>query len=238
MEQLRRGTGKPPTPTELTRLYRANAKALWTKSPWQPLLTIWLSPDLEAAFAEDCRRAGLDPAEIAPVVANTLRWCWRRSVLDREDDPGWQRALAAARKRQARIGLAPEGYSYQPPPGAGPQDPRIKQVHRRATAYELAAQTSPVNRDRSSKAKARRRRSPERRAPAKFDAPAFLVQHWRTVFGPLFKRLRLGDADVDGPIGAQLAVAYHAVLAEQEQLDGASGPAIKHWVALLRELTP
>jgi hypothetical protein len=94
-----------------------------------------------------------------------------------------------------------------------------------------------VDRDRTSKAKARRRRSRERPVPSKFDAPEFIGEHWRAVFSPLFKRLRLGDADVDGPIGARLAVAYNAVLVEQEQLDGEYGPAARRWVQLLRELT-
>jgi hypothetical protein len=106
-------------------------------------------------------------------------------------------------------------------------------VTRRATAYELALQTGPI--DRITKAKARRRRSRERQAPAKFDPAVFLAQHWPTVFNPLFKQLRI---DADAPIGARLAVAYHAVLEEQERLDGASGPAAKRWVELLRELTP
>src|SRR3954447_25586890 len=64
----------------------------------------------------DCLRAGLEPAEIAPLILNTLRWCWRRSVLDRDDDPGRQRGLTEARKRQARIGPTPADYSYNPPP--------------------------------------------------------------------------------------------------------------------------
>jgi hypothetical protein len=148
------------------------------------------------------------------------------------------RALAAARKHQARIGPAPEDYAYASPSAEPPDDPRIKQVTRRATATELAAQTSPVDNDRTSKAKQRRRRARERQAPVKFDAPAFLAEHWASIFAPLFKQLRLDPADVDTPIGARLAVAYHAVLEEQERLDGASGPAAKRWVALLRQLQP
>jgi hypothetical protein len=88
MSELRTGKGKPATPAELARLHRANMKRIWERAPWWPGATIWLCPDLEAAFAEDCRRAGLDPAGTAPVILNTLRWCWRRSVLDRDDDPG------------------------------------------------------------------------------------------------------------------------------------------------------
>ncbi len=104
MEQLRKGTGKPQTPTESIRLFRADMKRLWDKSSWQPLLTIWCSPVLEAEFVEHCRRAGLDPTETAPVVLNNLRWCWRRSVLNHNDDPGWQRVLS--RRASARPGSA------------------------------------------------------------------------------------------------------------------------------------
>jgi hypothetical protein len=50
----------------------------------------------EATFIEDCRRAGLSPSRTALVCLDTLRWAWRRSVLNYHDDPGWQRALAAA----------------------------------------------------------------------------------------------------------------------------------------------
>jgi hypothetical protein len=236
--QLRKGTGKPPTPTELTRLYWANMKRIWDRAPWWPGQTIWFSSVLEADFIEDCRRAGLDPAVTAPVILNTLRWVWKRSVLDRNDDPGWQRALIAAKNRQARIGPAPEGYAYSPPPFTPPDDLRIKAVHRRATAFELASQTSPVGRDRTSKAKARRRRSRERLAPAKFDTAAFIGEHWSSTFAPVFKSLRLEPTEIDGPIGHQLALAWRAVLDEQARLGGQSyGPARKRWQALLRELS-
>lgn len=208
---------------------------MWQRAPWWPGSTIWLSPPLEAAFAEDCRRGSIAADTTAPVVLNTLRWVWKRALLDRRDAEGRQRGLVAARKHQTQIGSAPDGYAYQPPSDMPPDDPRIKQVRRRATAFELAAQTYG---DRSTKAKARRRRSCERQGPAKFDTAAFIAEHWQEVFAPLAKRFRLGDADIDGPIGARLAATYHAVLAEQEQLDGAVGPAFKRWQALLRELKP
>jgi hypothetical protein len=54
----------------------------------------------------------------------------------------------------------------------------------------------------------------------------------------MFQRLRLDNADVDRPIGTHLAVAYRDLVAEQERLDGAAGPAAKRWVQLLRELRP
>jgi hypothetical protein len=238
MEQLRRGTGKPPTPTELTRLYWANMRRIWGRAPWWPGQTIWLSPALEAVFTEDCRRGGINPAEIAPVVANNLRWDWRRSVLNWRDDAGWQRALASAKKHQARIGPMPEGYSYQPPPKTPPDDPKIKAVYRRATAYELAAQSSPIDRDRTSKAKARRRRSRERQPLAAFDTAAFIAEHWALMFADVFKSLRLEPDEIDGPIGHQLALAWHAVLDEQSKLgDQSYGPARKRWQALLRQLS-
>ena len=131
----------------------------------------------------------------------------------------------------------PEGYVYSPPSAEPPGDPKIKAIYRRATATELAPQTSPVDRDRTSKSKARRQRSRERQAPAKFDAAAFLAQHWQAVFGPLFKRLRLGDADIDGPIGARLASPITPSSPSKSGSMAASGPAAKRWVGLLRELS-
>ncbi len=210
-------------------------KRIWDRAPWWPGQTIWLAPHLEADFVEDCRRAGLDLEETAPVLTNTLRWRWRLSILDRRDDEGWRKAITAALKRQARIDPPLEGYIYQSPPATPPDDLRIKQVHRRATGYELAAQTGPV--DRSTKAKQRRQRSRERQAPAKFDASAFLAQHWPTVFGSLFKSLHLDPNEVDSPIGHRLALAWHAVITEQVRLGyDTYGPARKAWHALLREL--
>ena len=64
----------------------------------------------------------------------------------------------------------------------------------------------------------------QRKPPSPFDAAAFLAQHWRDVFGPLFKRLNL---DPDAPIGERVAISYHVLLQEQTQLDGAAGPAFK-----------
>ena len=82
LAQLRTGTGLPPTPAELAKLYRANAKNLWQRAPWFSTLTIWLAPKLEADFVEDCMRASLAPSRTAPVCLNTLRWGRRRSVLN------------------------------------------------------------------------------------------------------------------------------------------------------------
>ena len=235
-EQLRTGKGRPATAAESARLYRANVKRLWSRSPWQPLQTIWLALALESGCIEDYRRGCFNPAEIAPVVLNNLRWAWRRSVLDRGDHPGWERALIAARRRQLKIGPAPADYRYQPPSPTPPTDVRIKRVHRHATGSELAAQTSPVDRDRTSKAKQRRKlaraRSNERKPPRAFDAVAFLSRHWRDKLEPIFTRHRL---DPDSPIATRIAVAYNALL-EEQQRDAAAGPAFKRWVDLLHEL--
>jgi hypothetical protein len=237
LTELRTGKGKPPTPVELARLHRANMKRIWAHAPWWPGQTIWLSPAIEAAFVEDCRRAGLDFAATAPPVLNTLRWVWRRSVLDRADDQSWRCGLGAACKRQAKIGPAPEGYAYQPPLDTPPADVRIKQVHRRATAYELAAQTGPI--DRATKAKLRQQKAQERRpSRRKFDQVAFIAEHWPTL-APVFKSLQLQPDAVDLPIGGQLALAWHAVLDERARLGEATyGPARKRWQALLRSLKP
>jgi hypothetical protein len=235
MEQLRKGIGKPPTPTELIRLYRTNMKRIWDRSAWWPGQTLWFCPAIEADFVEGCRRAGLDPTQTAPLVANTLRWGWKRTQLDRRDDPGWQRALAAARKRQAKIGPPAEDYVYTPPEDTPPTDPRIKAVFQRLNAFQLAQTRPPV--DRTTKAKARKAHSHRFRAPVSFDWSAFLTAHWSATFGPLFAAHHLDPAEVDGELGRRLAVTWQNVLAEQVKLgDGACGAAYGHWMALLRQI--
>jgi hypothetical protein len=234
MEELRTGTGKPMTPFESTRLFRANVMNLWRRAPWFPLATIWFPRNLETDFTEHCRRAGLVPDQTAPVVLNTLRWCWRRSVLNYNDDPGWQRALAAARKRMAKIGPPPEGYSYTPPADTPPTDPRINTVTQRMDPYQAAQAGTPV--DRTTKAKARKAHGHRFRAPASFDWSAFLSEHWSETFGPLFRSHRLDPDEADGELGRRLAVAWRAVLDERERLDGAVGAANRNWHALLREI--
>ena len=53
MAELRTNTGRPMTPAESIRLYRADAKSLWQRAPWFPAMTIWLAPKLEVDL---CRR--------------------------------------------------------------------------------------------------------------------------------------------------------------------------------------
>lgn len=108
-------------------------------------------------------------------------------------------------------------------------------MHRRATAYELAAQTRPV--DRATKARQRQQKAQERRpSRRKFDQAAFIAEHW-PILGPVFRSLRLEPADVDAPVGRQLLLAWRDVLDEQVRLgDETYGPARKRWQAPLRQL--
>jgi hypothetical protein len=175
MAQLREGKGKPPTPAESARWFRADLKRLWARAPWWPGATIWLAPNLEAAFAHDCGRANLPLSRTAPAVTNTLRWCWRGSYLNHDDPEGWQRALAAARRRQAKIGEAPEDYAYEPPAPTPPADPRIKAVFRRANAFEPAG-TNPVI-DRTTRTKQRRQKLIAPKTPKGFDWQRFFARY-------------------------------------------------------------
>jgi hypothetical protein len=231
--QLRTGKGRKPSPRESAQLFRADTKALWTRSPWQPRATIWLAPKLERRFAHDLTLAGLSLADLAPVIANTLRWVWRRSRLNHDDHEGWQRALVHARKRQAKIGPPPEGYVHQPPGDTAPTDERIKAIYHQATAYE-AARTEPVT-DRTTKARLRRQRLNAPDEPA-FDWQAFLNEHWHDTFGPLWRSYRLPD-DPHGVTGKLLAIGWHDVLDERQRLgDGAVGYATRRWHSLLNQL--
>ena len=180
------------------------------------LTTIWLSPGSKRISPKPVPAPAFPSLHSRRLSSNNLRWSWRRSILDRDDDPGWRRALAAARKRQATIGPPPEGYAHDAPPATAPRDPRIKQVLRRAAAWE-PARSNPVI-DRATKAKIRRQRKARLKAPATFDWRGFLGEHWRETFGPLFKMRRLDEADADGEIGRRLALAWRAVLDERDQL--------------------
>jgi hypothetical protein len=235
LTELRAGKGRlRATPTELTKLYRANMKSLWRRAPWFPAMTIWLAPKLEATFTEDCQRAGLSPCRTAPVCLDTLRWAWRRSLLNYHDDPGWQRAVTAARRRQAKIGEPPEDYSYIPPSDAPPGNPCIRAVFRRLNAMELAKTRPPV--DRTTKTKARRQRFAPLRTPPGFDWQAFFQRHWLDVFRSIWRAHHLHDEDVDGELGRVLAATYKAKLDEQNTGNGSVGPATERWHQLLRQL--
>jgi hypothetical protein len=167
-------------------------------------------------------------------VLNTLRWAWRRSVLNHDDDPGWRRALAAAHKRQAKIGAPPDGYMHEPPPLTPPLDRRIKAVKRQATAFE-AARVNPVT-DRATRTKQRREKLAVPKTPQGFDWQQFFQRHWLDVFRPLWRTYRLDNQDVDGEVGRVLAIAYRDKLDEQDATGGVVGPASRRWDQLLRQL--
>jgi hypothetical protein len=144
--------------------------------------------------------------------------------LNHLDPEGWQRALAAAKQRQAKIGPPPDGYAYAPPIATPPTDPRIKAVTHRATAYE-PARVNPVV-DRATRTKQRRQKMTTPKTPANFDWSAFLTHHWQDVFRHLWRTYRLDDQDIDGELGRVLAIAY------RDKLDGQSA----RWDHVLRQL--
>lgn len=67
-------------------------KERWKKHPWHSGGTIDLGAD-EATFRETLREMGSDMDAIAPVVADWLRWRFRRTQIDRCDDRAWTRAV-------------------------------------------------------------------------------------------------------------------------------------------------
>jgi hypothetical protein len=215
-------------------LFRADIKAMWSRAPWRTGATIWFAPRLEAAFAEDCQRAGVSLPRTAPVVVNNLRWAWWRSRLNRDDPEGWHRALDAACRRQSRIGEAPVDYLHQPPSLTPPADARIKVVTRRAHAFE-PARTKPLV-DRATRAKARRPPPATPETPPGFDWRAFFQLHWADVFRPLWRAHRLDSDDVDGEVGRLLAIAWKDNLDEQDKTGRAVGPAERRWAGLLHQL--
>ena len=234
LAQLRTGKGKPPTPAESVRLFRADLKAVWTRSPWLHGATIWFSRRLESAFVEDIRRAGLVPDTLAPCVLNNLRWGWRRARLNHDDPEGWKRSVLHAKRKQSKLLLPPVGYCYEPPGAEPPGDTRIKVVTKAASASQ-PARTGPVI-DRSTKCKARQQKLTSPKSPAGFDHQALLRQHWKATFNSLWRTHRLNDQDFDGETGRVLAVCYQAVLDEQHDRAGVAGDAHRQWAALLRQL--
>jgi len=232
LTELRTGKGKPMTRAECAKLFRLDTQNMWNRAgPWLPMLTIWFAPRIETAFAADCHNAGLPLSKLAPAIANNLRWSWARSVLNHRDDPGWQRSLAAARRRQLKL-APPEGNDYQPPSATPPHDPRVRVITRRAVAWEPAS-ANPVI-DRSTKAKLRRQRRAPLKPPAGFRWRQFLATHWRAIFAPLFGRYRIDPDEADGAAAEQLVIAYRALLDERKHR--AVGPAQRCWSELLQSL--
>jgi hypothetical protein len=207
---------------------------MWSRAPWRPGATIWFAPCLEAAFAEDCQRAGVSLSRTAPVVLNNLRWAWRRSCLNHDDPDGWHRAIVAGRRRQSRIGEPPADHHHEPPPPEPPADARIKLLTRRAHAFE-PSRTNPLV-DRATRAKARQPAPVVPETPPGFDWRAFFQRHWADVFRPLWRAHRLDSDDVDGEVGRVLAIAWKDKLDEQDRTGGAVGPADRRWARLLQQL--
>jgi hypothetical protein len=163
---------------------------------------------------------------------------WRRSRLNRDDAADWQRAVAHAKAKQQKIGLPPDGYVYEAPSTAPPQDQRIKVVHHAATAFEPARRNPVV--DRSTKAK-RRRQQAALIAPAAsegFDWRRFLSTNWSDTFSHVWRHYRLTDQDLEGETGRILALSYKALLDERNARpnDAGPGPVSKRWDEILRAL--
>ncbi len=132
---------------------------------------------------------------------------------------------------------AAQDYAYARPEDTPPADPRIRAVFQRLNAFQLSQGQSPVDRDRTTKCKARKAHSHRFRAPVNFDWRAFMSEHWLTTFGPLFAAHRLDPSEVDGELGRRLAVTWRAVFDEKARLgDGSVGAAYGRWTALLREI--
>ena len=101
MQELREGT-RVPTPAEARRLFWANMRRRWDADPWFQRQTIWLAAWLERRFTADCAAAGLVLAELAPSVADRLRWGWKLTRLDGNSRRSWPDVVAAARARQRK----------------------------------------------------------------------------------------------------------------------------------------
>lgn len=79
----------------------------WKKNPWVPGRTIDLGP-AENELRDDLARRGLDMTTLAPAVADWLRWRYRRTQIDRQDERGWLRVLVEALpERIAKAGARP-----------------------------------------------------------------------------------------------------------------------------------
>lgn len=166
-----------------------------------------------------------------------MRWAWRRFCCDRDKPAAW-----AAKARAILLDLRQRGPVPAELEHATGDERHVLFVERRATAYEWRSRISDaeieralrapqtVRRDAATKASPRSCLVPESAAgTAEFDHAAFLAMHWRDVFYPVFKRLRL-DPDADDAAARRLALAYHDVL------DGGEAAAWQRWCRLLREL--
>jgi hypothetical protein len=191
------------------RKHRAMMATIWRRDPWFNGRTVWLAPKLEEQFRRACADAALPVETVSPRTADNLRWQWRLYRLDENNWPGWELAVAKARRFEHRIGEAPPDWTYQPPGNAPPGV---------GSPVVVVTQKSPVRwratQKRTPKMKAVLRKVAGPRegiasAEAIEQVEQFLFQHHKDL-REVFQRL--GKRADDPQVRAQVARAWASAL--------------------------
>ncbi len=158
-------------------------RGIWKKAPWTTGATIDLG-EHEDRFRVDMRSGGFDVAGLAPAVADTCRWRWRRLRLDRNRLDDWRVFLTG--ELPDRIRRA----------GPRPADmPREAQAVVEAL-FRVEGRLSPMSKRRRQavpRAPKKTPRQPKRPSTPEIDEEALarvLVEH-----GNMIRRIAGNDAD-------------------------------------------
>ncbi len=82
----------------------------WKKNPWVPGSTIDLAA-MEAGFRRSTQAFGVAPDALAPAVADWLRWRFKRTQIDRQNERAWIRVLSVdLPDRIRKAGVRPDTY--------------------------------------------------------------------------------------------------------------------------------
>ncbi len=148
----------------------------WKKNPWLPGSTIDLG-EHECAFRDVL--GDLIVEALPPAVTDWLRWRYRRTQIDRQNDAAWQKALLEdLPRRVAKAGPRPaDGCGRDSKPSATPRTWKVN--YGQDNPYSKRAMPDKPKAPKAQRGKGNGRRGRPRTQPAGEDELSVLAQVYR-----------------------------------------------------------